>query len=124
MIAAALLASLGSGRQFKSGRHCAAWLGLVPRQTGTGGTVHLGGIGKNADRSLRTLMVHGARAAVRYADRHSHPQSCWMQDLIARRGKNKATVALASKLTRIVWAVLTSEARFDMNNAFRPQAVH
>lgn len=124
VIGAALLASLGSGRQFKSGRHCAAWLGLVPRQNGTGGTVHLGGITKNGDRSLRTMMVHGARAVVRMADRHSHAQSRWVLDLVARRGKNKATVALANKLTRIVWAVLTSESEFDMRKAFRAQPTH
>jgi transposase len=119
--AAALLAALGSGRQFKSGRHCAAWLGLVPRQRGTGGTVQLGSISKNGDRTLRSLLIHGARAVVRWADRHTHAQSRWILDLVARRGKNKAIVALANKLARIVWAVLTSERGFDATKAFRAQ---
>lgn len=119
--APALLAALGSGRQFKSGRHCAAWLGLVPRQHGTGGTVQLGSISKNGDRALRTMLIHGARAVVRWADHHTHAQSRWILDLVARRGKNKAVVALANKLARILWAVLTSEQSFDPEKAFRPQ---
>lgn len=121
LVAAALLASLGDGSQFRSGRQCAAWLGLIPRQHGTGGRVQLGGITKNGDRSLRTLLIHGARAVLRWADRHTHAQSRWVLELVARRGRNRATVALANKIARIVWAVLRTDADYDMRKAFRPQ---
>lgn len=118
---AALLAAIGDGHQFSNGRQCAAWLGLVPKQHGTGGKVHLGAITKSGDSSLRTAVIHGARAVVRWAHRHQHAQSRWILALIARRGKNKATVALADKMIRIVWAVLAGEASFDQRKAFRPQ---
>lgn len=68
IISAAFLAAVGTGQQFKSGRHLAAWLGLVPRQHGTGGHVQLHGITKNGDRSWRALLIHGARAVTRWAD--------------------------------------------------------
>jgi transposase len=122
-IAPALLASLGHAQNFATARNCAAWSGLVPKQHGTGGHVRLGKITKNGQRSLRALLIHGARSVVRWAHRHSHVQSQWIEQLIARRGKNIATVALANKLMRIVWVVLTQGERFDMHKAFRPQPV-
>jgi transposase len=122
-IAPALLASMGHAQQFSSARSCAAWAGLVPRQNGTGGRVQLGSITKNGDRSLRALIIHGARTVVRWADKHAHAQSRWIQSLIARRGKNKAVVALANKLMRIVWIVLTQGVTYDMRKAFRAQPV-
>ena len=122
-IAPALLASIGHAQQFASARQCSAWAGLVPRQHGTGGQVQLGSITKNGDRSLRVLLIHGARTVVRWADKHSHPQSRWIRDLIARRGKNKAVVALANKLMRIVWVVLTQGVEYDMRKAFRHQPI-
>lgn len=121
-IAPALLASLGHAQQFASARSCAAWAGLVPRQNGTGGQVQLGGITKNGNRSLRVLLIHGARTVIRWAGKHDHAQSRWIKNLIARRGKNKATVALANKLMRIVWSVLTHGADYDMRKAFRAQS--
>jgi transposase len=117
-IAPAVLASIGHGQQFARARCASAWAGLVPRQYSTGGRVQLGGITKNGDRSLRVLLIHGARSVIRWADRHSHAQSRWINNLIARRGKNKATVALANKLMRIVWVVLTRGVNFDMRKAF------
>lgn len=120
-IAPALLASLGNGRQFRCARQCSAWAGLVPKQHGTGGQVQLGGITKNGNRSLRVLLIHGARTVVRWADKHTHAQSRWIQALIARRGKNKAVVALANKLMRIAWIVLTQGVEYDMRKAFRAQ---
>lgn len=120
-IAPALLASLGHAQQFKSARQCSAWVGLVPRQHGTGGQVQLGSITKNGNASLRTLLIHGARTVIRWADKHTHAQSRWIKDLIARRGKNKAVVALANKLMRIVWSVLTQGVEYDMRKAFRAQ---
>ena len=98
---AALLAAVGDGHPFSNGRQCAAWLGLVPRQRGTGGKVQLGSITKAGDSSLRMAVIHGARAVIRWAHRHQHAQSRWLLALVARRGKNKATVALANKMMRI-----------------------
>jgi transposase len=122
-IAPALLASLGHAQQFANARSCAAWAGLVPKQTGTGGAIHLGGITKNGNCSLRVMMIHGARTVMQWAGKHDHPQSRWIQALVARRGKNKATVALANKLMRIVWIVLTQQVEYDMRKAFRAQPI-
>jgi len=122
-IAPALLASMGHAQHLQSARGCAAWAGLVPKQHGTGGRVRLGHITKNGQRSLRVLMIHGARSVVRWAHRHEHGQSQWIQQVIARAGKNKAVVALANKMMRIVWAVLRHGESFQMSKAFRPQPV-
>jgi transposase len=121
VLAPTLLAKVGHGQQFDSGRDCAAWVGLVPKQNSTGGKTHLGGISKNGDRTLRTLLIHGARAVIRWADRHDHAQSRWIKQLVERAGKNKAAVALANKMMRMIWAVLTQGVEFDMKKAFRPQ---
>jgi transposase len=120
IVIAAFLAAVGKGQQFKSGRHLAAWLGRVPRQHGTGGQVHLHGITKNGDRSLRTLLVHGARALMVWADKHTHAQSQWLRQLQARRGKNRTVVALANKLARVAWAVLRTDTDFIRERAFKP----
>jgi transposase len=122
-IAPAVLASLGHAQQFKNARSCAAWAGLVPKQHGTGGEVHLGGITKNGNRGLRVMLIHGARTVIQWAHKHDHAQSRWIKQLVARRGKNKAVVALANKLMRIVWIVLTQGVEFDMRKAFRAQPV-
>lgn len=121
VLAPMVLAKMGHGQQFASGRDCAAWVGLVPKQTGTGGKTQLGGISKNGDRMLRTLLIHGARAVLRWADKHHHAQSRWLQQLVQRGGKNKAAVALANKMIRVIWAVLTQGTPFDMHKAYRPQ---
>jgi len=119
--APALLAKMGHGQQFHSGRHCSAWVGLVPRQHSTGGRTQLGSITKNGDRNLRTLLIHGARTVVRWIDRRQDALGQWVRQLLARGGKNKTVVALANKLMRIAWAVLTKAEPFDLNKAFRPQ---
>jgi transposase len=121
-IAPALLASVGHAQQFASARQCSAWVGLVPRQHSTGGRAQLGGITKHGNRSLRAMLIHGARTVIRWADRQHHAQSRWITQLVARRGTNKATVALANKLMRIAWVVLTQNVSFQMHKAFRSQA--
>jgi transposase len=121
VLAPTVLAKLGHAQQFDSGRDCAAWVGLVPKQNSTGGKTQLGGISKNGDRTLRTLLIHGARAVIRWADKHDHAQSRWIKQLVARIGKNKAAVALANKMIRMIWAVLRHETTFDMRKAYRPQ---
>lgn len=121
-VAPALLASIGHGQQFASARCASAWVGLIPKQHSTGGRTQLGAITKSGDRNLRTMLIHGARAVIVWAHRHTHAQSRWIGALIARRGKHKAIVALANKLMRIVWAVLRYGVSFQMSKAFRPQA--
>jgi transposase len=104
--ATALIAAIGDVTQFKNGRQLAAWLGLVPREHSTGGKPRLLGISKRGDRYLRKLLVHGARATLRWVDTRSDDRSRWLRALIARRGKNRAAVALANKNARIAWALL------------------
>ena len=120
MTASAYIAAIGTGRQFQCGRQVSAWLGLVPRQYGTGGHIQLKGMTKNGDRYLRTLLIHGARAAITRGLKNCPPLAQWVQPIIDRQGFNKAVVALANKLARISWVVVTSGQPFDPKQAFKP----
>ena len=111
--ASAIVATVGDAREFKNGRQLAAWLGLVPKQHSSGGKQTLLGISKRGDTYLRTLMIHGARAVIRFAENKAKP-NVWLGKLMARRNKNIAAVALANKNARIVWALLAN------NRIFRP----
>ncbi len=104
--ATAIIASVGTPQQFKSGRQLAAWLGLVPRQYSTGGKTRLGRITKQGDKYLRTLLIHGTRAVLAALKDKRDKTSNWLRELIARRGYKRAAVALAAKNARIVWAIL------------------
>jgi transposase len=106
--ATALVATVGNAHAFKNGRQFAAWLGLVPRQHSSGGTQRLGRITKRGDVYLRTLLIHGARAVMRQLAQRTDATSRWVTALQARRGFNKAVVALAAKHARIVWALLAT----------------
>ena len=106
LIATALIAAVGDGRQFKSGRALSAWLGLVPHEHSSGERTILLGISKRGDRYLRTLLIHGARSALRYAPRKADRNSLWLRALNARRGPNIAAVAMANKNARVLWALL------------------
>ena len=106
--ATAMIAAIGNGADFKNGRHLAAWLGLVPRQHSSGDRRVLMSITKRGGQHLRTLLVHGARAVVRTAVRKTDTRSVWVNELRLRRGYNRATVAVANKNARVIWAVLTS----------------
>jgi transposase len=110
--ATAILAAISDATQFKNGRQFAAWLGLVPREHSTGGKPRLLGISKRGDRYLRKLFVHGARATLRWVDSKSDDRSRWLTALIARRGKNRAAVALANKNARIAWALLAHHQEY------------
>lgn len=110
--ATAIIAAVGDGRDFDNGRHMAAWLGLVPRQHSSGERRMLMGISKRGDQHLRTLLVHGARAVVRTAACKSDPLSTWVNALKERRGANKATVAMANKNARIIWALLNKDEEY------------
>jgi len=105
--ATALVAAVSDASACKNGRQCAAWLGLVPRQHTTGGKERLLGISKRGDTSLRKLLVHGARATIRWVGRKTDRRSQWMRQLLERRGHNRTAVAVANKNARIVWALLT-----------------
>ena len=104
--ATALLASVGDPHQFKNGRQFAAWLGLTPRQYTTGGKIRLGRITKKGDVYLRTLLIHGTRAVLANLKEKSDRISLWLRALIERRGYKRATVALAAKNARILWALM------------------
>lgn len=106
LIASAFAAEIADPCAFKNGRQVAAWLGLVPKQRSSGGTAVLLGISKRGDPYLRTLLIHGARAVVRVAERHQDPLSHWIRALKLRRGVHKATVAVANKMARQMWAQL------------------
>lgn len=120
LIASAFLASVGSGNQFQQGRQLAAWLGLVPRQFGSGGQMQLKGITKSGDRYLRTLMIHGARAAISSTKDRNSPVIRWAEPIVARRGFNKAVVALANKNARIGWLIVARDVQYDPGKAFAP----
>jgi transposase len=104
--ATAIVAAIGDGSEFKNGRHLAAWIGLVPRQYSSGDRRVLMGISKRGDQHLRSLLVHGARAIVRTAPSQTDHTNQWVNQLRERRGFNRATVAVANKNARIIWAVL------------------
>jgi transposase len=109
LTATALVAAVNDATHFKNGRQFAAWLGLVPRQHSTGGKPRLLGISKRGDRYLRKLLVHGARATLRWIKLKSDRRSQWVRALIERRGTNRAVVALANKNARIAWVLLTTD---------------
>lgn len=115
--ATALVATIGDASQFHSGRQLAAWLGLVPRQHSSGGKERLGRISKRGDGYIRRLLVHGARADLRWSKHRKERRSIWQESLLARRPTNVVLVAMANKTARVVWAMLSrgepfrSEAR-------------
>lgn len=107
--ASAILASIGNGKQFKSGREFAAWIGLVPRQNSSGGKEKLGRISKQGNRYLRQLLVAGATAYLRGKRcEKAAGGSIWFSQLLQRKPGRVASVALANKMARISWAVLTT----------------
>ena len=102
----------GDARHFANGRQLAAWLGLVPRQHSSGGKQTLLGISKRGDSYLRTLLIHGARAVIRCAERKAGDADRWLAGLLQRRHKNVATVALANKNARTAWALLAHDRAY------------
>lgn len=116
IVASAFYSYVGNGSVFNNGRCVSASLGLVPRQHSTGGKNTLLSISKRGDQELRGLLVHGARAVARVAHKRGDRLSRWVCCLIEKRGMNKATVALANKLARIGWAVITSKHAYVAYN--------
>ncbi len=107
LTATALPAAIGNGTAFRKSRDLAAWLGLVPRQHSTGGKARLLGISKRGNPYLRRLFIHGARAAFTRVKRDDHQFGAWLDRLEARSPRNVVVVAMANRLARIAWAVLT-----------------
>ena len=109
LTATALVATVGNAKAFRSGREFAAFVGLVPRQSGTGGKVWLGSITKRGDPYLRTLLIHGARAVLWGAKE----KGAWVESLSQRRPPNVVVVALANKMARTAWAIMAHGNRYD-----------
>jgi transposase len=107
VIATAFAATVPDMAAFRSGRHLAAWLGLVPREHGTGGKHRRLGLSKRGDGYLRRQLIHGARALVKVSPGRSGPLWSWINGLRARRPFNVVVAAVANKLARIVWAMLS-----------------
>jgi len=110
-----MLGSVDVKNHFQSAREFAVWLGLTPRQSDSGGRSIMLGITKRGDRYLRKQLIHGARAAMRTCRGKDDRFSRWVNDLIARRGLNKACVALANKMARLCWILLQRNEQFAIN---------
>ena len=115
--ATAAVAAMGDPKVFKSGREFAAWLGVVPRHTGTGGRVQVLGISKRGDTYLRTLLIHGARSVLNNAK--APPP--WLTSLADRRPMNVVTVALANKMARTIWALLAHDRTYQPKFVNQPR---
>ena len=113
LTATAILSEHGSHNTFKNGRHFAAFLGLVPRHSGSGGKNSNFGISKRGDAYIRTLLIHGARSALRHTHKREDRLALWCEGLKQRVGANKAAVALANKNARIIWKLLNSEDSYE-----------
>jgi transposase len=119
LTATAAVAVIGDAKSFRSGREFAAYIGLVPRQTGSGGKVKLLGMSKPGDTYLRTLLIQGARAV----QARTKTPGAWLQQLNARKPFNVVTVALANKMARTIWAVLAHARAYDREHVSqRPSA--
>ena len=111
LVASALVATVPDPFIFRSGRSLSAWLGLVPRQNSSGGKERLGGITKAGDTYLRRMLFVGAMAVIRYAERHGTKRP-WLAKLLTRRSPRLAAIALANKIGRIAWALMTRGERY------------
>ena len=118
LTATAAIATMGEASAFKSGREFCAWLGLVPKHSGTGGKVRLQGISKRGDTYVRTLLIHGARSVLS----HAKEPGAWLEGLKARRPANVVIVAQAAKMARTIWAVTAKEQDYQRSfKSVRPQ---
>jgi transposase len=111
-LATALVASVADPKAFRSGRNFSAWIGLVPKQHSSGGKDRLGSISKQGDRYLRSLLMIGALAVIRYAKIHGTQHRPWLTALLARRPTKVAAIALANKIARMAWAMMAKGERY------------
>lgn len=112
VVATAMAASVADAKAFKNGREMAAWLGLVPRQHSTGGKPKMLGISKRGDAYLRRVIIQGTQAVLRFAGNKTDRRSRWVSELSARRGRNIAAVALANKIVRTAWVLMTKNENY------------
>ncbi|WP_407122596.1 IS110 family transposase [Bradyrhizobium sp. STM 3561] len=112
-LATALVASIADAKAFRSGRDFSAWVGLVPKQSSSGGKDKLGSISKQGDRYLRSLFTAGALPVIRYAKIHGTDHRPWLTRLLARRPTKIAAIALANKLARMAWAMMARNERYQ-----------
>jgi transposase len=117
--AAALIASVHSGKQFKNGRSMAAWIGLTPSQYSSGDKNVMGGITKRGNAHLRKLLIHGARAVMNGCEKKDDKLSLWINRLSSRKPPCQVIVAVANKLARMAWAVLVKQEPFAPEMASR-----
>jgi transposase len=111
-LATALVASVADPKAFRSARDFSAWIGLVPKQRSSGGKDRLGSISKQGDRYLRSLFTAGALAVIRYAKIHGTKHRPWLTSLLARRPTKVAAIALANKIARMAWAMMSKGERY------------
>jgi transposase len=111
--ATAVVATMGDPKVFKNGRHFAAFLGLVPRQHSSGGKSQLGRISRRGDVYIRRILIQGAHTILRRIDHRSGPRADWVRELVARRGKKIAAVALANKNARMAWRLVCEGCSYD-----------
>jgi transposase len=121
LTASAFSASVADARDFKNARQFAAWLGLTPRQHSTGGKTRLGGLSKQGNGYLRTLLVQGARSALQAAQRANIAKLTrlqrWIRSIYERRGYHKTLAAIANKQARLIWVLLTSDEPLKAHEA-------
>ena len=128
LTATALIGTVGHIQAFRRARQFASWLGLTPREWSSGGHRHLGAITKRGDTYLRCLLTHGARAVLLMAHRATKAGrpltrlQQWALTVQVHRGHNKAAIAVANKLARIIWAVWAHDAEFAPTPALRHAA--
>lgn len=121
--ASALAASVGDARQFEDGRQMSAWMGLVPRQHSSGGKSVLLGITKRGDKYLRTLLIHGARAALKAYQRNPAKMPEHLAQLLQRKHPNVVCVALASRNARVAWAMLSRREDYQGRDTVKAGAL-
>jgi transposase len=112
LVSTALVAAVGNAITFRKGRDLSAWLGLVPRQHSTGGKAKLLGISKRGNEYLRRMFLHGARSVVLQIERNRSALGLWLTELSARTHRNISVVALANKMARTAWALLSKGTRY------------
>jgi transposase len=119
LVSTAMIASVGTAKQFSRGRQMAASIGVTPKQFSSGGKERLQGISKRGDAYLRRLLIHGARSVVCHAKHKDDRYSRWMTELAKRSHTNIAAVAVANKTARMAWAMMVNETDYDPTLASR-----
>jgi transposase len=118
--ASVLAAELGDGKQYRRSRDFAASVGLVPRQYSTGGRANLLGISKRGDKNIRRLLVQCARTIMQHLDKRTDQLGLWIRVMLTRRHSNVVACALANKLARIAWAIVTRNKVFEIQAIAMP----